>query len=418
MLRYAWRVTFLGAAIFLAANAFVAPSWATDIIGGLGNFDVVNDTEDECDEFDIELEGVHVEDVYHTYTNGNYGPPTITSLPGNAGIRVVYKNPRHNTQPRAVEHYGVSLRDLSMVTAQRFQWITVYHAPPPPMPLPKIEVEILYPPTGPVLRETVVNVDDYGRSVWVIRRETTVDREVFLEELMPNDPLIQGTNQLDAEAEQLMPGMPLIHEDDPPGQGGDTKSFVLVYEVYGNKQVWQGGEWVDVQGDLITTVLTASIAVGSNCPDQFLPVFVTQPSDVSAELDGAAYFEAVVDGPAEYGEIFYQWRHEGIDMPGEDNPFLHIDPVLPEHAGTYQLVCRNDCGLVISDVARLTITTPPCEACDANCDGSINGFDVEEFVAVLSGDGSGCSPCQGDVNGDGSVNGFDIDPFVACLTGP
>ncbi|MCG3125366.1 MAG: hypothetical protein CHACPFDD_00184 [Phycisphaerae bacterium] len=59
-----------------------------------------------------------------------------------------------------------------------------------------------------------------------------------------------------------------------------------------------------------------------------------------------------------------------------------------------------------------------CEPCDTNCDGSINGFDVEDFVAALSGSGSGCSPCQGDVNGDGSVNGFDIDGFVTCLTGP
>ncbi|MCG3125369.1 MAG: hypothetical protein CHACPFDD_00187 [Phycisphaerae bacterium] len=56
--------------------------------------------------------------------------------------------------------------------------------------------------------------------------------------------------------------------------------------------------------------------------------------------------------------------------------------------------------------------------CDANCDGSVNGFDVDEFVAALSGSGSGCSPCQGDVNGDGSVNGFDIDGFLGCLGAP
>ncbi|MCG3126282.1 MAG: hypothetical protein CHACPFDD_01113 [Phycisphaerae bacterium] len=55
--------------------------------------------------------------------------------------------------------------------------------------------------------------------------------------------------------------------------------------------------------------------------------------------------------------------------------------------------------------------------CDANCDGSINGFDVETFIALLTGAGKACAPCAGDLNGDGSVNGFDVDPFVAALTG-
>ncbi|MCG3126572.1 MAG: hypothetical protein CHACPFDD_01419 [Phycisphaerae bacterium] len=58
-----------------------------------------------------------------------------------------------------------------------------------------------------------------------------------------------------------------------------------------------------------------------------------------------------------------------------------------------------------------------CVPCDTNCDGSINGFDVDTFVALLAGSGTPCQPCAGDVNGDGSVNGFDIDEFVAALTG-
>ncbi|MCG3125291.1 MAG: hypothetical protein CHACPFDD_00109 [Phycisphaerae bacterium] len=58
-----------------------------------------------------------------------------------------------------------------------------------------------------------------------------------------------------------------------------------------------------------------------------------------------------------------------------------------------------------------------CHPCDANCDGSVNGFDVDPFVALLTGGGTPCSPCAGDVNGDGSVSGFDIDNFVACLGG-
>ncbi|MCG3125628.1 MAG: hypothetical protein CHACPFDD_00453 [Phycisphaerae bacterium] len=56
-----------------------------------------------------------------------------------------------------------------------------------------------------------------------------------------------------------------------------------------------------------------------------------------------------------------------------------------------------------------------CYPCDTNCDGSVNGFDVDPFVSILTGSGSPCDECSGDMNGDGSVNGFDVDGFVDAL---
>ncbi|MCG3129230.1 MAG: hypothetical protein CHACPFDD_04148 [Phycisphaerae bacterium] len=61
---------------------------------------------------------------------------------------------------------------------------------------------------------------------------------------------------------------------------------------------------------------------------------------------------------------------------------------------------------------------------DANCDGSVNGFDVEAFVLALSDPPAyaaaypDCNIEFCDVNGDGSANGFDVDAFVGVLTGP
>lgn len=55
-----------------------------------------------------------------------------------------------------------------------------------------------------------------------------------------------------------------------------------------------------------------------------------------------------------------------------------------------------------------------CPPCDANCDGQVNAFDIDAFVAVLTG-GERCSPCAGDANCDGQVSALDIDPFLACL---
>ncbi|MCG3128818.1 MAG: hypothetical protein CHACPFDD_03711 [Phycisphaerae bacterium] len=67
--------------------------------------------------------------------------------------------------------------------------------------------------------------------------------------------------------------------------------------------------------------------------------------------------------------------------------------------------------------ARAAVCPTQCNPCDVNCDGTVNGFDVEPFVDLLNFVGTKCDACAGDVNGDGFVNGFDIDGLVACLTG-
>ncbi|MBU0640990.1 MAG: hypothetical protein KKB50_19175 [Planctomycetes bacterium] len=62
---------------------------------------------------------------------------------------------------------------------------------------------------------------------------------------------------------------------------------------------------------------------------------------------------------------------------------------------------------------------------DSNCDGVVNGFDIDAFVLALNDEvawnaiyGTSCDfKCVNDVNGDGEVNGFDIDAFVAELSG-
>jgi len=60
---------------------------------------------------------------------------------------------------------------------------------------------------------------------------------------------------------------------------------------------------------------------------------------------------------------------------------------------------------------------------DLNCDGDIDGFDIQPFVLALTDPDAyalaypDCNLMNADCNGDGSVDGFDIQPFVALLTG-
>jgi hypothetical protein len=60
---------------------------------------------------------------------------------------------------------------------------------------------------------------------------------------------------------------------------------------------------------------------------------------------------------------------------------------------------------------------------DLNCDGAVNGYDIDPFVLALTSPTEyatvypSCNILNADTNCDGAVNGYDIDPFVACLTG-
>jgi hypothetical protein len=60
---------------------------------------------------------------------------------------------------------------------------------------------------------------------------------------------------------------------------------------------------------------------------------------------------------------------------------------------------------------------------DLNCDGTVNGFDIDPFVVALGSQAAyestypDCDFYLADINSDGDVNGFDIDPFVDLIGG-
>jgi hypothetical protein len=60
---------------------------------------------------------------------------------------------------------------------------------------------------------------------------------------------------------------------------------------------------------------------------------------------------------------------------------------------------------------------------DLNCDGEVDGFDIDPFFAALADPTAwqaqypGCDILNGDINNDGAMDGFDIDPFFVLLGG-
>jgi len=133
------------------------------------------------------------------------------------------------------------------------------------------------------------------------------------------------------------------------------------------------------------------------------------------------------------GTLDYHWRKNGESLTenpphvtGTQTDTLHIDAAASADQGDYDVWLTDDCGDLVSGAAHLSVVLRG----DLNCDGVVNGQDIDGFILVLFGappytdyyDWSGivsppCNAYNGDMNGDGAVNGQDIDGFVAVLFG-
>jgi hypothetical protein len=54
--------------------------------------------------------------------------------------------------------------------------------------------------------------------------------------------------------------------------------------------------------------------------------------------------------------------------------------------------------LDFSSSGDFPVAEPLCQPCDCNCDGTVNSFDIDPFVAILTGAATPCSWCAGDAN--------------------
>ncbi|MEQ1531870.1 MAG: hypothetical protein ABL925_21385, partial [Methylococcales bacterium] len=74
--------------VSVAILAALSPNtWATPAYGELSNFDTVNNSGHTCYGFEIELEGVHSNEVTYTYDWNHYGAPIIREESDSSGFR-------------------------------------------------------------------------------------------------------------------------------------------------------------------------------------------------------------------------------------------------------------------------------------------------------------------------------------------
>ncbi len=387
-----------------AALVWCCPSTAQGqtIFGSLSNFDCENETDDDCDEFDVELHGPHPEDVYHTYTNGNYGSPVVMATSGGTLIR--YQLPRHRTLPGTIEHFGITLRNFNADPTPSFTWKhdgVVAGSNPHPLQ-PQIVTETGFSTEGdPVLIEKVTNIDPYNRRMWIKRSVSNVAYAVTLEQLMPNDPLVLDSQDIDAGPVLLNVGQSVSYDQLEIGDG--IASAVINYDIFRDKIIFSQ----HTVGDFNGSVMNAVVLSTSACSDGGL-VILTNPQDVTGVPGDDVDFDASVDNNGDAGPVTFQWFHEGVEIPDSDADSITIHAVRNADAGSYYCQATNECGVVITTAARLTLPLP-CPS-DYDGDGFVTGDDFDSFVADFV-DGF----VTADFDADGFVTGDDFDGYVSAF---
>lgn len=108
------------------------------------------------------------------------------------------------------------------------------------------------------------------------------------------------------------------------------------------------------------------------------PQIVQHPASQSVLTGGRASFSVVAIGTA---PLQYQWRKDGLELPGQTNELLRLTNVALADAGAYDVVVANAGGSVTSLVATLTVSLrpPPPEglAIDFNHTGFETAADTE-----------------------------------------
>ena len=79
--------------------------------------------------------------------------------------------------------------------------------------------------------------------------------------------------------------------------------------------------------------------------------------------------------------VWYQWRLNGVNIPGAISPTLIITNAQPTNGGSYQVFVANFGGAVISEIATLVVSSPALPFSD--------NFNARGMLTSASGVGSG-----------------------------
>lgn len=111
--------------------------------------------------------------------------------------------------------------------------------------------------------------------------------------------------------------------------------------------IWQS-HW---PGLALTLLWLAAVAAQAQVP----PSIIEPPQSQTVPPGGTATFTVTAGGSP---PLSYQWRKEGLDIPGANSATLVINGVQPVDAGSYTVAIYNEFGMIVSPEAILTVGVP------------------------------------------------------------
>ncbi|MBC8096986.1 MAG: immunoglobulin domain-containing protein [Akkermansiaceae bacterium] len=118
-------------------------------------------------------------------------------------------------------------------------------------------------------------------------------------------------------------------------------------------------------------ISTAFHVIASNQP----PFIVLQPTNTSGYLGGSASMQVNVYGP---GPMTYEWRLNGVEVPGQTNVILQLNQLRLGQAGSYSVSVSNIYGATSSSKASLSLF--PVAAWGAGTNHNGNSFNHGQSV--------------------------------------
>lgn len=88
---------------------------------------------------------------------------------------------------------------------------------------------------------------------------------------------------------------------------------------------------------------------------EVLPRLLLPPVSQTGVIGGRATLTVLADGPERFQ---YQWRFNGEDLAGANDPVLNFASLSSLQAGRYSVVVANDFGVIVSEEVRLTVGDP------------------------------------------------------------
>ncbi len=107
----------------------------------------------------------------------------------------------------------------------------------------------------------------------------------------------------------------------------------------------------------IPRIVVSALSIDYATPSSSVaPVITTQPASLVVNQGAGASFTAAASGsPAPV----YQWRKDGVAIPGAASATYTIASAQPADAGAYTCVASNSAGSVVSGAATLVVHVPP-----------------------------------------------------------